>query len=427
MTRWVTPEVDGEYELRLTGQDQSGRSRQTSVTVIVDNLPPRAELISPQSKQQLPQRIEIRGTADDRNFKRYTIEYGVGEVPDVWVSISKTAFLQPVAGSILAEWEAPNLFGLYTLRLRVEDAAGHESVAQVQVFFSQRVERQEGGVVQSQDGRARIVFPPNSLPGGTVVTINPIPEEGSSERLDESGNRGQDSGFRIQDSGFRVQGSGFKVSTGRRLSERSSTRRIQDSGFKIQDSRGIASDILAPLYEFAPTDLKLHPLKPATIELLIANLPFSPGANETLTIARWNGEKWLSIGGTIDARRKTIATAVSTLGRYAVMKMPSVEANGNTTISDLTCQPRVFSPNRGESTAISFRLNRPDKVTIKIYNEAGRLRRILKSVEPLSAGRQVFWWDGRDDENRRVVSNFYIVTVEGEGTMSRKIVIVQNN
>ncbi len=405
LTRWVTPEVDGEYELRLTGQDQSGRSRQTSVTVIVDNLPPRAALISPQSKQQLPQRIEIRGTADDHSFKRYTIEYGVGEVPDVWVSISKTAFLQPVALGTLAEWEAPNLFGLYTLRLRVEDAAGHESVAQVHVFFSQRVERQEGGVVQSQDGRARIVFPPNSLPVGTVVTINPIPEDGSSERLNESG-------FRVQDSGFRIQDSGFK---------------IQDSGFRIQGSGGIASDILAPLYEFAPTDLKLHPLKPATIELLIANLPFSPSANEILTIARWNGEKWVSIGGTIDAHRKTIATAVSTLGRYAVMKIPSVEADSNTTLSDLTCQPRVFSPNRGEATAISFRLNRPDKVTIKIYNEAGRLRRILKSVEPLSAGRQVFWWDGRDDENQRVVSNSYIVAVEGEGTMSTKSVIVQND
>ena len=31
-----------------------------------------------------------------------------------------------------------------------------------------------------------------------------------------------------------------------------------------------------------------------------------------------------------------------------------------------------------------------------------------------------FWWDGRDDDMRRVVSNLYIVTVEAKGALERK-------
>ena len=130
--------------------------------------------------------------------------------------------------------------------------------------------------------------------------------------------------------------------------------------------------------------------------------------------------------GTINAQRGTISTAISILGQYAVTTRPAVETDENTIISDLTCQPRVFSPSR-ESTWISFRLNRPDNITIKIYNEAGRLRRLLRESEPLSDGGHVFEWDGRDDENRRVVSNYYIVTVEGQSALGKKVVAVQNN
>ena len=47
-------------------------------------------------------------------------------------------------------------------------------------------------------------------------------------------------------------------------------------------------------------------------------------------------------------------------------------------------------------------------------------KRLLKESEPLSIGGHVFEWDGRDDEDRRVVSNFYIVTVEGGGCVGEK-------
>ena len=153
----------------------------TSVTVEVDRLRPQVEILSPAENEQVPQRIEIRGTADDRNFKEYIIEYGVGESPDTWFPISKPpAFSSPVTRDVLAAWDAPNLSGLHTLRLIVEDTAGHREVDQVHVFFNPSVNREAGGVVESHDYRAKIIFPPNSLLQTTIVTVNPAVGESVS-------------------------------------------------------------------------------------------------------------------------------------------------------------------------------------------------------------------------------------------------------
>ena len=376
--RWDTRTVAaGLYTIELIARDTPNGSydrshpADTSVTVEVDRLRPQVEILSPTENEQVLQRIEIRGTADDRNFKEYLIEYGSGDSPDTWLPISKPpAFSTPVTRDVLALWDAPNLLERYTLRLIVEDTAGHREVDQVHIFFNPSVNRETGGMVESHDTRVKITFPPNSLPRTTIVTVNPT----------------------------------------------------------VQESVPPVSSIPFQAYNFAPEDLRLHRLKPATIQLSIEDAAILSRSEikETLIIARWDGKTWLPIGGTIDAQRGTISTVVSMLGRYAIATRPAVETEENTIISDLTCQPRVFSPSR-ESTWISFRLNRPDDITIKIYNEAGRLRRLLRESEPLSVGGHVFEWDGHDDENRRVVSNFYFVTVEGEGALGTKVVVVQND
>ena len=372
--QWTPPEVEGKYEIRLMAEDSSGNPpAEARVTVIVDRIPPQAEILSPIENQQLSQQIEIRGTAHDRNFGEYVIEYSSEESPDIWLPISKpSAFLNPVTRSTLAIWTTSELTGPFRLRLRVGDRAGHRTQDEVLVYLSSSLGQSSGGVVQSQDRRAKIVFPPNSLPDRTVVTINPVPDT-RSEGLDG-----------------------------------------------IDEGRGTPT--LSLIYEFAPTDLRLHDLKPATIEFAIDILP-NPSE---LTIVRLNSGRWERIGGTIDSQSGRISTAILKLGRYAVATSPREDSDG-VIISNLTCQPRLFYPNRGESTDISFRLSRGTDVTIRIYNAAGRLRRVLKNSEHLYAGTNVLRWDGRDDDGQLVVSNFYIVTVEGEGKLGTKTVVVKNH
>ena len=375
--QWTPPEVEGEYEIRLTAEDFSGNPPvEARVTLLVDRIPPQAEILSPIENQQLPLQVEILGTAQDRNFGEYIIEYSSEDSPDIWLPISKpAAFLNPVTRNTLGIWTTPDLAGEYTLRLRVEDRAGHRAQDEVRVFLSPSLERTSGGVVESQDGRARIVFPSNSLPDRAVITINPVSENGLG---------------------------------------------IPDG---INEARGTSNFSLD--YEFAPTDLRLHDLKPATIEFLLEGLQSTLSDTEELTIVRIDNGSRKRVGGTIDRQSGKISTAVLSLGRYAVAAMPR-QASGSVLISNLTCQPRLFSPNRGESTDISFQLSRTTDVIIKIYNEAGRLRRVLTSPEVMSAGTNVLRWDGRDDDGILVVSNFYIITVEGGGVLRTKTVVVKN-
>ncbi|MDE0040814.1 MAG: hypothetical protein OXT74_02155, partial [Candidatus Poribacteria bacterium] len=273
-------------------------------------------------------------------------------------------------------WTAPDLAGGYTLRLRVEDRVGHRTQDEVRVFLSPSLERTSGGVVESQDGRARIVFPSNSLPDRTVVTINPVSENGSG---------------------------------------------ILDGGDEARGTSNLTLD-----YEFAPTDLRLHDLKPATVEFVLDGLQGTLSDAEELTIVRIDNGSRKRVGGTIDRQSGRISTVVLALGRYAVAPMPR-QVSGSVLISNLTCQPRLYYPNRGHSTHNSIQLSRTTEVIIKIYNEAGRLRRVLKNAELMPAGTNVLRWDGRDDDGVLVVSNFYIITVEGEGVLRTKTVVVKNH
>ena len=49
-----------------------------------------------------------------------------------------------------------------------------------------------------------------------------------------------------------------------------------------------------------------------------------------------------------------------------------------------------------------------------------------ESQQPF-AGTNVLRWDGRADDGQLVESNFYIVTVEGEGKLGTKTVVVKNH
>ena len=349
---------DGMYEIQLTVFEKSGQFSQEQVRVIVDGTTPKARIISPDSGQQVPQHINIIGFAYDLNFKRYTIEYGIGKSPFLWHSISKIGFLEAVLDDTLAEWSSPNLIGEYTLRLTVEDRTGQTSNHQIQVFFNDYVNNQRIERVESLDGRARIVFPPRCLTEQTIVTINPT-------------------------------------------------------------THG---------YEFAPRNLKLHSHKPATIEFMV------DGKNEKIGIFRWDhrddeslSSSWRLIGGTLNNHEQTISTTVTKLGQYAVLKLAnSADKYAENPITRLNSQPRLFSPNQGEETAISFQLNKPGDVTIKIYNTAGRLRRNFEAKNLIS-GNHVFWWDGLDNENNLVVSNIYLITVGTRNMTKTKTVIVKNN
>ena len=65
-------------------------------------------------------------------------------------------------------------------------------------------------------------------------------------------------------------------------------------------------------------------------------------------------------------------------------------------------------------------------VKVRIFNIAGRLKRILTQENKSGSGNQLIVWDGKDHDGSVVPSGMYIVTLEREDKILRTTVGVLN-
>ena len=373
LTQWATPDREAVYEIKLSATDISGNEKETSVVVSVDNRPPQAQISTPQSRQQTGQTVTITGIATDRNFAQYQLEYAQGWSslqgiqPKIWSAISARPFRTPVKSEdLLAEWRAPNLVGHYTVRLQVTDAVGHENRSQIEIYFNRHLDGQLATSVKSQDERVRLVVAPNSLGAPTVITINPVVSPQISPFIESEANQ----------------------------------------------------------YQIRPSEIVFPVNKPAV-------LSFQTASAKKLGIFHWHDQRWQYIGGTverstIDSSSRQISVPIRQLGRYSLRPEVEIEAT-NLQVSHLACQPRIFSPNRGQSTAISFSISQSVPVTISIYDTGNRLKRLVADRQFVTAGHHVFWWDGHNHSDQRLVSDIYIVLIQAGEILETKVVVVKND
>jgi hypothetical protein len=82
----------------------------------------------------------------------------------------------------------------------------------------------------------------------------------------------------------------------------------------------------------------------------------------------------------------------------------------------------------GGASNVAFGLASPSRVTLKVYDLAGRRVRSLVDGS-LAAGRYTFRWDGRDGEGREASQGIYFLRLhfagEERGVLTRKIVLVR--
>ena len=85
------------------------------------------------------------------------------------------------------------------------------------------------------------------------------------------------------------------------------------------------------------------------------------------------------------------------------------------------CHPNPFTA----GSTMRLALPEPGRVTVRIYDPAGRLVRTLVD-ERMPAGEHGVVWDGRDGTGRHVASGVYFVRAEaGRQSSSRKVVLLR--
>jgi len=68
-------------------------------------------------------------------------------------------------------------------------------------------------------------------------------------------------------------------------------------------------------------------------------------------------------------------------------------------------------------TMITFRLDNPLVISLKIYNLTGRLVRTIMVSQRLSAAEHSYTWDGKDQSGRAVSSGIYLYRLETENCL----------
>ena len=362
--------VEGRTRDRIGNVDPQPRA----VTFEVDATPPSPIIASPAFGQALRGRCEIRGVANDGRFQGYRLDArpeGVTEWSGNGVIALDSSQVAVATNGVLGHWNTELVGdGLYELRIALSDTLGLVGVGQVTVLVDnhapfaevtapREVSATEGGDVYSTLGEVHLYFPPRAFADDAQVAVT------RGGLLDMAG---------------------------------------RDPPGPV-DTWVVAWD--KPL------------LKSITLEMASAGLAATP---PPAIFRERSSNDWERIGGTFDPSRGLVSAAITQPGRYALRPDASPPSGGSSELSALGIVPRVLSHSAASPrrVGISFTLARSAPTSISIYNRAGRRVRELAQGTILSAGANLVYWDGLDQNGRPVEDGVYLVGVEALGEVLQK-------
>jgi len=166
---------------------------------------------------------------------------------------------------------------------------------------------------------------------------------------------------------------------------------------------------------FTPEDL-------VTLEWVTVCIPYNQGwidaknaagtdiDESELALFAWDGMNWnrVSEPSDLDTSNDTICTRVNHLGLFRIME----DTRADITVFDMYLTNNPFSPNgdgRRDSTVFVYELPAVGTVTIKVYDLAGDLVKVLADgIEDQDAGYHEVTWTGENDFGNYVGSGIYI-------------------
>ena len=128
---WLVQQADGDYRLRLRGEDRAGNSASVIHRVAVDGTPPVASITQPADGAVLRQQLQLQGSAKDAHLQEYTVAIATtaAAAANQWTTLYRSE--TSVDDAELADLHLGQPDGDYVLRLRAVDAAGLEATARI--------------------------------------------------------------------------------------------------------------------------------------------------------------------------------------------------------------------------------------------------------------------------------------------------------
>jgi hypothetical protein len=205
-----------------------------------------------------------------------------------------------------------------------------------------------------------------------------------------------------------------------------------DSGYSVDNLPPGAPVGLVVEQSFVPVGLELsweiNPENDLSCYAVYRGLSedFVPGSENrvaTPTAPEWFDSSWRWDSGYY--YKVTAIDVHDNQSRFALVRPDDVTGHETPKAPDASYltqnYPNPFNP----TTRISFGLSAPEHVSLRIYDAAGRLVRVLINEERL-AGRYEVAWDGRDSNGRTVSSGIYFYRLTaGSFEETRKMVLTR--
>ena len=122
---WSASSLDGDYTIRVTATDKTGKTTSDEVGIRLDNTDPLISITSPTLESVNAGIADLTGEISDLNMDQYTIKYGYGIEPTRWWDLTSDSTSK--TGTIYS-WNTPDVKdGYYTLKVDAIDKAGNTS------------------------------------------------------------------------------------------------------------------------------------------------------------------------------------------------------------------------------------------------------------------------------------------------------------
>ncbi|MBM3214606.1 hypothetical protein FJZ36_06800, partial [Candidatus Poribacteria bacterium] len=171
--QWNTEGSEGPVSLRLRVRDAVGLESEAVVALAVDRSRPTASLRSPVSGSQVSGIVTMAGTATDRHFASYRIDWRLAD-GETWNPVTDSVSTAVIDGR-LASWDTTGITGKAIVRLTATDVVGQSATSIAAVDVVAPVAADAGARLVSADGVVALRVPPKSLSSSIAITINPAP------------------------------------------------------------------------------------------------------------------------------------------------------------------------------------------------------------------------------------------------------------
>ena len=457
---WKLPVVDGSYQIQLYAEDKIGHATTQNVYVTIDNLAPIVEITSPNPGQFVSGKITILGRVVDQNLGQFELKVKA-------VSTESTSLLRVQEGNqsidigTLVEWQTPEVESDFEIILEAVDQSGNSSTHKTLVKvdnhkpkaqISAPIFRQQIGQIVNIRGVAsdknfklytiEYAADENQLNQEPNPIWHPISKQPFSNPVEQIGMLSE---WRVPSNLVGIHTIRIQVVDHAGHHSEDQVEVVFVPQLDNQKTRTINSQdqkvciIVAPNSLKAPTHITINStfsdneylIEPSNLNFPVhkpAILSFQVPKSMNSGIFHWSGNHWQYIGGTTESYQSAvrISAPIHKLGRYRLAPRKVVEGS-KLQLRDVTCQPRIFSPDRHKSMAISFLVSQSVPVTISIYDTSERRRRLLIDQNIVTAGRHTFWWDGFDQFDERLVSDIYLVVFLAGSCLETEAIVIKND